>query len=110
VSYEIVLAPGAAADVKALSTPLHTGVKEAIERHLRHEPTKVSKSRIKRLRGLSQPQDRLRVGDIRVFYDVTESQVQVLAIVTKAEAQSWLNQEGTPTQAPKGSGSGGGEG
>jgi hypothetical protein len=70
----------------------------------------VSKSRIKRLRGLTQPQYRLRVGDIRVFYDVTEAQVQVLAIVTKAEAQSWLDQEATPTQAPQGSGSGGGEG
>jgi hypothetical protein len=45
--------------------------------------------------GLSQPQYRLRVGDIRVFYDVTETQVQVLAIVTKAEATAWLDQEGT---------------
>jgi hypothetical protein len=41
-------------------------VRDTISRHLRHEPTKVSKSRIKRLRGLSQPQYRLRVGDIRV--------------------------------------------
>jgi len=30
-------------------------VRDALERHLRHEPTRVSKSRIKRLRGLSQP-------------------------------------------------------
>ena len=51
-----------------------------------HEPTKVSKSRIKRLRGLSQPQYRLRVGDIRVFYDVTETTVHVLAIIPKAQA------------------------
>lgn len=62
--------------------------------HLTHEPTKLSKSRIKRLRGLSQPQYRLRVGAIRVFYDVTETEVQVLAIVTKAEAQAWLDAEG----------------
>jgi len=58
-------------------------------------PEKVSKSRIKRLRGLSQPQYRLRVGDIRVFYDVTETQVEVLAVVSKAEAQAWLNEQGT---------------
>jgi PHD/YefM family antitoxin component YafN of YafNO toxin-antitoxin module len=31
-----------------------------------------------------------------VFYDVTETQVQVLAIVTKADAQSWLDEQGTP--------------
>jgi mRNA interferase RelE/StbE len=41
--------------------------------HLRHGPTKLSKSRIKRLRGLEQPQYRLRVGETRVFYDVTET-------------------------------------
>ena len=34
---------------------------------------------------------------IRVFYDVTETQVLVLAIVTKAEAQAWLDEQGTPT-------------
>jgi len=110
MAFEIILAPTAATALKNLSVPIRTGVTKALELHLTHEPTKVSKSRIKRLRGLTQPQYRLRVGDIRVFYDVTESQVQVLAIVTKAEAQSWLDQEGTPTQGSKRSGSGGSEG
>jgi mRNA interferase RelE/StbE len=96
--YEIILAPDAAVALKGLSTPVRTGVKEAIQRHLMHEPTKVSKSRIRRLRGLSQPQYRLRVDDIRVFYDVTEAQVQILAIVTKAEAQAWLDEQGTPAE------------
>jgi len=71
-------------------------VRDALERHLRYEPTRVSKSRIKRLRGLSQPQYRLRVGEVRVFYDVTPEVVQVLAIVTKAEATAWLAEHGTP--------------
>jgi mRNA-degrading endonuclease RelE of RelBE toxin-antitoxin system len=110
VAFEIVLAPPAATALKDLSVPLRTGIKKALDVHLTHEPRKVSKSRIKRLRGLSQPQYRLRVGDIRVFYDVTETQVQILAIVTKAEAQSWLDEEGTPTQPPTRSGSGGREG
>ena len=79
--------------------------------HLTHEPRKVSKSRIKRLRGLSQPQYRLRVGDIRAFYDVTETQVQVLAIVTKVEAQTWLDEQGAPeSPGAEGGGSGGGQG
>ena len=110
MAFEIILAPAAATALKNLPVPVRTGVAEALDVHLTHEPTKVSKSRIKRLRGLSQPQYRLRVGDIRVFYDVTETQVQVLAIVTKAEAQSWLNEQGTPTQGSEGSGAGGGEG
>jgi mRNA-degrading endonuclease RelE of RelBE toxin-antitoxin system len=110
VAFEIILAPAAATALKNLSVPIRTGVSDALDAHLTHEPTKVSKSRIKRLRGLSQPQYRLRVGDIRVFYDVTETQVQVLAIVTKAEAQSWLNEQRTPTQGSEGSGAGEGEG
>ena len=78
------------------------GVVKALRVYLTHEPTKVSKSRIKRLRGLSPPQYRLRVGDIRVSYDVTERQVQVLALVTKAEAQAWLDEQGTAgRKAPK---------
>ena len=110
MAFEIIVAPAAAQALKNLSVPIRTGVTQALEVHLTHEPTKVSKSRIKRLRGLSQPQYRLRVGDIRVFYDVTETQVQGLAIVTKAEAQAWLAAQGTPSPTTEGSGSGGGEG
>lgn len=65
--------------------------RKALEQHLRHQPTKTSKSRIKRLRGMKQPQYRLRVGaDVRVFYDVIDDEVQVLAIVEKSEADAWL--------------------
>jgi mRNA interferase RelE/StbE len=71
--------------------------------HLRHQPTRVSKSPIKRLRGLSQPQYRLRVGEVRGFYDVTQEAVEILAIVTKAKATRWLFEHGTPA-APGGAG------
>jgi mRNA interferase RelE/StbE len=56
----------------------------------------VSRSRIKRLRGLRKPQYRLRVGEVRIFYEVTETTVEVLAIVTKPEAKSWLAQFARP--------------
>ena len=75
---------------------LRATVKAALEVHLRHEPRKVSRSRIKRLRGLSRPQYRLLVDDIRVFYDVTDTTVEVLAVVAKTEADSWLSQFGSP--------------
>jgi hypothetical protein len=32
-----------------------------------------------------------------VFYDVTETSVEILAIIEKQEAQAWLDQEGTPS-------------
>ena len=94
--FEIVLAPEAVADLRRLKANLRTAVREALETHLRHEPTKTSRSRIKRLRGLSRPQYRLRVDEVRVFYDVSGSTVEVLAIVAKSEAESWLAQFGNP--------------
>jgi mRNA interferase RelE/StbE len=45
---------------------------------------------------LRQPQYRLRVGDIRVFYDVSGEAVEILAIVAKSEANAWLTQFGSP--------------
>ena len=88
---EILLAPEAVEDLQNLKANVRAEVQDAIERHLRHQPTKTSKSRIKRLRGLSRPQYRLRVGDdIRVFYDVTKETVEVLAVVPKSEAIPWL--------------------
>src|SRR5437867_3179644 len=97
--YEIVLAPSAAKALRALPAHARGRVRDAIERHLRHEPKKVSKSRIKRLRGLTRPQYRLRVDEIRIFYDVTETSVEVLALIPKAEAQAWLDQEGTSAES-----------
>jgi mRNA interferase RelE/StbE len=94
--HEIILAPEAVDDLKHLRAHLRAEVKVAIERHLRHEPTKASRSRIKHLRGLSRPQYRLRIGEIRVFYDVAGSSVEVLAIVAKSQADEWLRQAGKP--------------
>ena len=96
MAFEIILAPEAVADLRRLSARDRATVRDAMEIHLRHEPTKVSKSRIKQLRGLARPQYRLRVGELRVFYDVAVSEVQVLAIVAKADVDAWLQQEGQP--------------
>ena len=94
--FEIVLAPEAAEDLRRLKANLRAAVKRALETHLRHEPTKTSRRRIKRVRGLSRPRYRLRVEEVRVFYDVSGSTVEVLAIVAKSEAESWLAQFGSP--------------
>ncbi|RME56502.1 type II toxin-antitoxin system RelE/ParE family toxin [Candidatus Parcubacteria bacterium] len=92
--YEILLAPEAIEDLKRLSARERAIVWDALEKHLRFEPDKVSKSRIKRLRGMRRPQYRLRVGEIRVFYDITKNTVGVLAIVQKADAADWLAETG----------------
>ena len=92
--HEIVLAPEAVQDLRRLAARQRASVKDAIERHLRHEPTRLSRSRIKRLRGLRKPQYRLRVDEIRVFYDVMHQTVQLLAIVPKTQATVWLDTHG----------------
>ena len=96
------MAPEAAAAFEALPANVRSEVRDALERHLRYEPTRVSKSRIKRLRGLRKPQYRLRVGEVRVFYDVTPNEVEVVAIVRKSEAAGWLGERATP-DSPGGS-------
>jgi mRNA-degrading endonuclease RelE of RelBE toxin-antitoxin system len=96
MAHVILLAPSAAQELRALAAHLRAAVRDGLERYLRHAPTKTSKSRIKRLRGLAKPQYRLRIGEVRIFYDVTDETVEVLAILTKEQAQRWLDEEGTP--------------
>ncbi len=90
MTFEIVLAPEAVDDLRRLKANVRGRVRDGIERHLRHEPLKESRSRIKRLKGLRRPQFRLRIDDVRVFYDVAGGLIEVLAIVTKEGAQEWL--------------------
>lgn len=84
--HEILLAPEAVVDLNEFAAKPRAEIKAGIETYLRHEPRKVSKSRIKRLRGLSRPQFRLRIDEVRVFYDVSEDSVEVLGIVEKSKA------------------------
>jgi len=92
--YEIVLAPEAVRDLKQLRAHERAAVRDALETYLRHGPTKTSRSRIKRLRKLTHPEYRLRVGEIRVFYDVSDGRVEVLAIIPKSRAREWLESVG----------------
>ncbi|HZZ30017.1 MAG TPA: type II toxin-antitoxin system RelE/ParE family toxin [Pirellulales bacterium] len=98
--HDIILAPEAVVDLNRLAANVRAQVRDALETFLRHDPAKTSKSRIKRLRGISRPQYRLRVGgEIRVFYDVTENMVEILAIISKADADDWLIQHGETDEA-----------
>lgn len=90
--FEILLAPEALEDLRSLKAHVRAQVRDAIEKHLRHDPGKTSRSRIKRLKGVRRPQYRIRVGDVRVFYDLTDSRVEILAIVAKEGAEKWLDE------------------
>jgi mRNA-degrading endonuclease RelE of RelBE toxin-antitoxin system len=105
--FEISLAPEAVADLRRLGARERSNVREAMEAHFRHEPAKVGKRRFKRFRGLSRPPYRLRVNELRIFYDVGVVQVLVLAIVKSSDAEAWLQEQG---QSDEESPSDGGQG
>ena len=96
MAYEIIFAPEAIEDLQRLRAVDRSGIAPAIETHLRHQPRKESKTRIKHLRGLRQPKYRLRVDDFRVFYDVAEPEVHILAVVVKHLTYEWLELHGIP--------------
>jgi len=83
--YGIVLKPAAVKDLDRLSRFDAATISDMMEECLGDEPAKESKSRIKRLRGISDPDYRLRVGDYRVFYSIDDvaRQVNVLRIMHK---------------------------
>ena len=83
--HTIILKRSAIADLDALRKYDATQIANAMERHLQHDPTKESKSHIRRLRGITNPDYRLRVGDYRVFCVVDEDarRVDVLRVMHK---------------------------
>jgi mRNA interferase RelE/StbE len=94
VAYRIVFTENAIEDFSALDARERARGRDAVRAHWAHEPVKESQSRIKRLRELNHPQYRLRVGEIRVFYDVIEADVVILAIMPKERTTQWLEEQG----------------
>jgi mRNA interferase RelE/StbE len=94
MKYSIILSPDAVENLRNMRTNLRSMVREGIIEHLSYEPEKTSKSRIKRLKGIEKPQYRLRIDDIRIYYDVGEYSVEILAIVSKEIAKEWLERHG----------------
>ena len=61
--FRIVVRPRAATQIRRLRRVDAVAILDAVESHLRHEPDRVSRSRIKRLRGRLTATYRLRVGN-----------------------------------------------
>lgn len=93
---EIILKRSAVADLDALRKYDAARIADAMEKHLLHEPTRESRSRIKRLRGINNPDYRLRVGAHRVFYVVDEEarRVDVLRVMHKDQTLQYYEELG----------------
>jgi mRNA interferase RelE/StbE len=96
MKYAIVITRTAQEDIDRFHARWQSTLFRAMREHLEHEPKKESKSRIKRLRGLRQPQYRLRVDKARIYYDVDDSaqRVEVLGLTLKEQSAHWLSQHG----------------
>ncbi len=91
---EIHLKPSAVKDMDRLRKYDAAMVADGMETHLSHNPTKESKSRIKRLRGISNPDYRLRLGDYRVFYNVDNAKhtIDVLRVLHEDQTHKYYEE------------------
>lgn len=92
VAYEVDFTPEAANQLRALRAYDRVRIAGESLDLLSVNPTRESKSRIKRLREGAFPPYRLRVDNYRVFYEVDERQQRVIiyGVVSKDEATAWL--------------------
>jgi mRNA-degrading endonuclease RelE of RelBE toxin-antitoxin system len=98
LTHAIVIDTDAIDDLRSMRAYDRSAVLDVIERILSTTPTRESKSRIKRLRGLASPAYRLRVGEFRVFYNVLEDRVQVLRVLPKPLVDAYLEEIGYETE------------
>ena len=80
--FRVELTPEAADDLQSMRTFDARRVVAAMESQLTHEPTRETRNR-KRLRPNELAEWELRVDVFRVFYDVTDEVVKVVAIGLK---------------------------
>ena len=92
MAFKIELVQEAWEDLRAFRKSDQVRILDALEVHLSHEPTRVSRSRIKHLRPGTRPPYRLRIDEIRIFYDVSlkSQKVIVYGIVHKEHSLEWL--------------------
>src|SRR5438105_15082641 len=83
--YQIQYSEAAVVDLKALRAYDQRIVLSGVESHLQFEPRRESKSRIKAMVQPFWSQFRLRIDDIRVYYDVSDTPraVSVLRVLEK---------------------------
>ena len=92
MAYEVSYSDVSVEQLKNLRAVDRTAILTQVERVLMVNPTMESKARVKQLRQPAPTQFRLRVGEFRVFYDVELETVQIVQILSKAEAISYLEE------------------
>ena len=87
--YRLRYSPEALNDLKRVRSHDRAAILDQIQRLLTVNPTLESQARIKKLREPAPTQYRLRVGEIRVFYNVKGNDVFIVRVTAKEEAGSY---------------------
>jgi mRNA-degrading endonuclease RelE of RelBE toxin-antitoxin system len=95
MAFSVIYSPEAFDHLSALQKSDQVTVVDSIEQQLTHEPT-IATRRRKLLRPNPVAPWQLRIGDIRVFYEVKEEPnlvVQIKAIGKKIHNELWIGEE-----------------
>ena len=92
MQYESRYSEEAVEQMKRLRAFDRAAVLDQIEQVLGANPMLVSKARVKLLRQPAPTQYRLRVGELRIFYDVDQQTVSIIQILTKDDAINYLGE------------------
>jgi mRNA interferase RelE/StbE len=90
MSHEVRYSDTAVEQLRKLRAFDRATILDQIEHVLSVNPTLESKSRVKQLRQPAPTTYRLRVGEFRVFYDVVQTAVYVIQILSKEESIAYL--------------------
>ena len=88
IRYRIRIVAAADDELRRLPVFYRRQVAQAVSTYLATGPTRESASRIKELRQPAASVYRLRIGDYRVFYDVSGDEVTVLHVRHKSQSSA----------------------
>lgn len=94
VAYEIQYSPDAEGHLRALTARQRNTVFDAVDEQLAHQPGVETKNR-KPMRPNPVAPWELRLGKLRVYYDIDESEqvVTILAVGIKERSRVWIGGE-----------------
>lgn len=88
--YTVIIQPAAVERLKGIRKTYQVMIRDTVVRHLVKEPTRTSRSRIKKLRGKQNATFRLRAGEYRIFYDVVGNEVRIVQVLHKSETAAFF--------------------
>jgi mRNA-degrading endonuclease RelE of RelBE toxin-antitoxin system len=88
--FKVVYSPAAQTDLERLDPDDAIQVITNAKTHLSDSPLPIGKSRLKRLSGFTPPLYRLRSGDFRAYYRICGTEVVILRVTDRKDAEKLL--------------------